>query len=167
MKAQGHVGKTDDGDSVYVEITVTTETKEVQTVTHETADKVTRVSIQGHYFAKGSRRTDISGGGQCVDMVAAVTKPAMGITGEDIARLVEIWKGWHLNDMRAGCAHQTVVYEEDKYGRNAPSLDKTPRCPETGYRYGHAWLYEEPPADVLADLVSIGAKLDGTDGGRD
>jgi hypothetical protein len=23
-----------------------------------------------------------------------------------IARLLEIWRGWHLNDMRAGCEHQ-------------------------------------------------------------
>lgn len=66
---------------------------------------------------------------------------------EDLRDLAE---HWHLNTMRAACAHQAPVYAPDRYGREVPSLDLTPACPETGYKYGHAWLVEPMPAEVLA-----------------
>jgi len=47
------------------------------------------------------RKTDIYMGGQCVDEVASLFP-------EDLKaqRMVSVWNLWHLNDMRAGCAHQ-------------------------------------------------------------
>jgi hypothetical protein len=165
-KAEGYVGSTADGDAVYVKMEVTTGAKQVQTVDHGGADEVTRISIIGHYFQKGSRRKDYSGVGQFSDMVAAIVQPAPGLTGENLARLAEIWRYWHLNDMRAGCVHvPDAVYRQGNYGSEL-DLDNTPRCPETGYRWGSAWLYEEPPAEVISDLTDIGDKLDGTDGLR-
>lgn len=166
MKFQGFIGKTTDGDAVYVEIEIDTTTvdRPVQTIHHDTVTEVARVSICGHYFHKGSRRKDWTGGGQCVNMVAAVTRPAVGLTAKDISRLVEIWNSQHLNDMRAGCAHQTPVFRKDM--PNQYDLDAVPPCPETGYRFGSAWLYEVPSPEALADLERIGALLDGEDGMR-
>jgi len=167
MRYQGFIGKTADGDAVYVEIKIDTKTLDnpVQTIHHEMVSEVTRVSIMGHYFHKGSRRKDWTGGGQCVDMVAAVTRRAVGITANDIAQLVKIWNSQHLNDLRAGCAHQIPVWREGKYGREY-DLDNTPACPETGYRFGSAWLYEVPSPEALAELERIGQLLDGEDGLR-
>lgn len=168
-KYRGRIGTTAVGEAAYVKIEITTGAKVVETIAHGTAEMVTRVSIVGHSFKRRSRRKDYDGeyAGQCSDMPAAVMVPAPGLTIDDLARLTEIWKRWHMNDMRPGCAHQgEPVYEETRFGRE-PSSTLTPRCPETGYRWGHAWLYEEPPADVLADLDRIGAELDGTDGLRE
>ena len=45
--------------------------------------------------------TDIVMGGQCVDTVAAFFP-----NDKKARRMVEIWRRWHMNDMRAGCEHQ-------------------------------------------------------------
>lgn len=60
----------------------------------------------------------------------------------ELEELAAIGEEWHLNGMRSGCAHQVPVYETDRFGHRVPSLDLTPACPETGYRYGSAWLVE-------------------------
>jgi len=169
MRYQGFIGKTDEGDAVYVEIETDTKTLDhpQQTVRHETVTEVTRVSITGHYFHMGSSRRDWTGGGQCVDMVKSIVSVAHGLTVMDVARLVEIWESQHLNDLHAACAHQTVAQPSggDRFDTNY-ALDNTPPCPETGYRYGSAWLYEVPSPEALADLERIGKLLDGEDGMR-
>jgi hypothetical protein len=65
------------------------------------------------------------------------------------------WDRWHLNTMRAGCAHQTVVWEDSRYGVR-PSLERTPVCPVSGYRYGSAWLVEVLPDTVLVKCREFG-----------
>jgi hypothetical protein len=166
MNARGYIGRTADGDNVYVEIKTEETAGTYETTDHRTVTGGVRVSIMGHHFEKGSRRKNWSGGGQCVDTVAAVVKPAPGVAREDVARLVEIWRAWHLNDMRAGCDHVPEPLFESSKGYPQADLVNTPACPASGYRYGHAWLYKQPPADVLADLARIGELLDGTDGMR-
>ena len=59
---------------------------------------------------------------------------------EELARLVVIWQRWHLNDMRAGCEHQT-----------GPEWDTE--------KYGSAWRREEVPAEIIAELEHIGATV--------
>jgi hypothetical protein len=54
-----------------------------------------RLSITGDY---------LGGTGQIYDELLA-TYPV------ESARLVEIWKRWHLNDMRAGCEHQCINWD--------------------------------------------------------
>lgn len=55
--------------------------------------------------------------------------------------VADLWDRWHLNDMRANCAHMP----DQTYHAGLT-------CPETGYQSGSAWLYEPIPAGVLADL---------------
>jgi hypothetical protein len=62
---------------------------------------------------------------------------------------------WHLSAMSAGCVHQTPVYANDRYGRNVPSLDQTPPCPITGYRYGHSWLVRVLPDGFLRNVQRL------------
>ena len=118
------------------------------------------------------RHTDIYTGGQCVDTVAAYFPD-----NAKAQRMVEIWKRWHLNDMRAGCEHQRAEkWEErridpkelpnhagnrDEQGIIAtwvlPSEHKdgslTKACPTCGYKYGSQWLREEIPPEVAKDIV--------------
>lgn len=105
------------------------------TVCLEETPRGERLAIQGAIW--NSTQTDILSGGQNVDtMVRLVRTPKM-------ARIAEVWRRWHLNDMRAGCAHQ-----------RGQAHEVGDLCESCGYRYGHSWLYEELPADIVAEVES-------------
>lgn len=140
-------GKTADGDRVYVSVRLGVTSRTAETVTHEAVTEVTRLSMTGAVFEPWKR--DASSAGQCTEALTEITEPASGLTLEAIEDMAAVWDRWHLNDLQAGCAHQEVVWETGPYGYRQPSLDLTPRCPETGYLYGHGWLYEPLPSDVL------------------
>jgi hypothetical protein len=101
-------------------------------------------------------------------------------------RLIEVWRRWHLNDMRAGCAHQRAEGWDRRpidpskpttaYGRHFPGqrqdswnllcwVDRAEHpegllsvpCPTCHYKYGSAWLREDVPEDVLTFLEGIPA----------
>lgn len=118
-------------------------------------------------------------GGQAIYEVEAVTEFAAGWSAERRDRLVSVWRAWHLNGLNAGCEHQRAAGWDkrpidpdkptDSYGihfegqRSAswnmltwvrpeehPEGLMTKACPECGYRFGTAWLFEELPAEVIA-----------------
>ena len=72
--------------------------------------------IDGRLSFSGSLDT-IDGGGSGGQIVEHLEADAEQIAGEpggrrgigpaDLSRLVELWRRWHLNDMRPGCEHQT------------------------------------------------------------
>jgi len=97
--------------------------------------------------------------------------------------LLDIWKKWHLNDMRPGCEHQMAEGWDKRpidptkptstYGKHFPGqkydswnmlawvrADEHPDgllskpCPTCGYKYGSAWRRVEVPAEVIAKLQS-------------
>lgn len=151
------IGRTDEGESVYVEARIEISNPGVwQTVEHEMATDPTTLAFSGVVIRKGGRPgrdADLVSAGQSVDYVRQITTPLAGWSAEDVAKLAENWDKWHLNTMRAGCAHQpaeSLVYEDDGYGGRRVDLKRTPACPVSGYRYGSAWLTEAVPADVLA-----------------
>lgn len=109
-----------------------------------------RLSISGSYGDPAGR---YGGGGQCRDIFDDPTFHAYW-PAERIARLREVWERWHLNDMRAGCEHQRAEGWSDRPidpSKPTDGLLGKP-CETCGYRYGTAWLSEEIPADVLADV---------------
>lgn len=71
-----------------------------------------------------------------------------GWTEEMYRKLLDIWKRWHLNDMRAGCSHQRAmslnIYEH---------LGKP--CPICGYKYGCGWIFEPVPDEVIEWLFNL------------
>ena len=146
--AKGFLGRTEDGDRVWIEIEIRESDRLAQTTEHETVESYRELAITGAVAGKGRRNADQWGQVRAT-AAGAMAKPAKGLTEDDVAQLVTVWKRWHLNGMQAGCAHQ---------GRG---MDTDP-CPETGYRYGHAWLVEELPADVEKWVRKFGDKLDGT-----
>lgn len=159
-KTQGYLGRTADGRRVYLGVQLTRQGGKHATTEHAHIDAIDCVSMMGHWFESRSRRRDFDGGGQCIEAAETIIDPAPGLSLADVRRLAELWRRWHLNDMRAACAHQAPVYDD----RGRPDLDATPACPVTGYRYGHAWLVEPVPAEVVAELRELADKLDGTDG---
>jgi len=90
--------------------------------------------------------------------------PASGWTVGYIRRFFDVWDRWHLNDMRAGTPKQEewlrqhpieVVYPESHYEKASKLLEEAGLNPDDGYRYGHAWLREEVPAEVLQFLADL------------
>jgi hypothetical protein len=115
--------------------------------------------------------------GQIREEVGNVRVFEAGWTPAMVARLVEVWDRWHLNDMQAASPRQRAwlelypvhaTYPESHYeltcaalaeaGLN-PDEDHTPTIPNVdttdGYRYGSAWLREDVPADVIEFLESL------------
>ncbi len=119
---------------------------------------------------------DILCGGQCYEEIADAFP-----NNPKVQRIVEIWKRWHLNDMRAGCEHQrSEGWAErpidpskplDSYGTHFEGQrqsswnmlawvrpDEHPEgllgapCPVCGYRYGSEWLHEELPAAIIDEV---------------
>ena len=73
--------------------------------------------------------------GQCQEALDNMVTYEAGWDHAKAMRLKAIWERWHLNGLRAGCAH---------------GLD----CPE-GYKYGSAWLVEPLPDDIVAELQEM------------
>lgn len=121
--------------------------------------------------------SDHQSGGQCEDEIARLFPG-----NASVLRLVEIWKVWHLNDMKAGCSHQraegwdkraidtskpTNTYIDHPGGGQGwnmcawVSVDRHPEgllgkpCSTCGYKYGTAWLVEALPAEVEAEVVAL------------
>jgi len=97
---------------------------------------------------------DWTSGGATLEPLAEITRYAPGWDAGKVAELIKLGQH-HLNGMTAGCDHQEIVWEHDRYGRRVPSLDRTPACPVTGYRYGHAWLVRELPEGFLARIRAL------------
>lgn len=134
-----------------------------------------RLSITG---VEGPRR-----GGDCrgscgqieMGLNVAEIEPAPGWDRAKIERFVELWRRWHLNDMRPGCEHQVgdawkshdvevknVITKRLETKRSSfVRVDEHPDgllckpCSVCGYKYGTEWKFESVPADVLDELRAL------------
>jgi hypothetical protein len=136
----------------------------------------TELSICGNVWnAAGS---DISSGGQCYDTITTLFP-----SNAKVQRLVELWKRWHLNGMKAGTREQEnflkdadikAVYPKSHYDLACAVLEKANLLTVTGgpevlnangamvrrnYRYGSAWLCEPLPSEVEAEIVALCGEL--------
>lgn len=155
----GYVGRTLDGDRLWIRVELRRQptARDWQTVDHRTVSDPLELGISGLVVPKG-RRT-VGGGGQTVrelGSVIAAERFADGMTAEDLGELFRVWKRWHSNAFRAGCVHQPKPSNTDE------GLAMDP-CPETGYRWGSAWLAEVLPDDVAEWVRGFAARLDGTE----
>ena len=92
-----------------------------------------------------TRNRSFQTGGQCIDDIAALYSD-----NDAVVRLCQLWRRWHLNNMRPGCEHQRA--SERVYEVSEP-------CEVCDYRYGSAWLHEDMPAEALAEVQSLIAVL--------
>ena len=125
----------------------------------------TELSICGSVWNCG--HTDILCGGQCLDTIAEyrdqLTDPEL------FDELLQLWEKYHLNGMHAGTPEQEQAIEEWKtegnrydydavcemlkmrglYEVNYTGLSIGRRYENEPYKYGHAWLVQSLPGDVL------------------
>jgi hypothetical protein len=191
-----------------------------------------RLSITGVEGPKSNG--DCAGGCGQIEMSLDGVKFREGWPADRVARLLALWREWHLNDMQAGCAHQRATWDVSEplaltdyswstqyhqlrtkaaagaltpqeyadYAALSPRVQavttaiKRPKtetsevafliaggwiipgksetkaagwvypeehpggllckpCEVCGYRYGSAWLKQEVPEDILAELLSF------------
>lgn len=151
------IGRKSDGEKVYVKARfehLRDRTPGVaqwrETTSHVKTTERLRVAFGGATVSKyGSITRDETwtGAGQCLTELLYLTNLANGWTVSSVKKLYETWTEWHLNDMQAGCDHQTPTGDRP--------LDTTPACPVTGYRYGTEWLFKPIPQDVFAWVSEV------------
>jgi hypothetical protein len=80
--------------------------------------------------------------------------------------LLDIWKRWHLNDLKAECEHQRILIpgiekkkgKEFFYASNLDNIWKIPemnKCPLCGYQYGSAWKKVKLPERVIKFIKEL------------
>lgn len=159
-RKSGYVGRTNDGSRVWLEIELRQQRQVAsrQTIEHEPASEHLELGISGLIKDKGARR--VSGAGQVVDDVRRIVEPAEGWTRAELHKLAEVWDRWHLNGLKAGCAHMPANAEVGK--TECPVQAADPKV-EKPYVYGTAWLIEALPEDVVKQVRTWAARLDGTE----
>lgn len=114
------------------------------------------------------RKTDIYVGGQCCEEVAAYFP-----NDKQAQRMLEIWRRWHLNDMKAGSpaqmqylkenpippedyAHPASYYTVASLVLERAGLNPDPDYLHEGkpYEYGSAWLKEELPPEIVQEIIT-------------
>ena len=109
------------------------------------------------------RLTDILAGGQINNELRRwlnKDKLILSISKDKLSRILDIWDRWHLNNLNTGCEHQKKLMNEIRkekgedffYASNYDSILKIPafnKCPECGYKYGSAWMFEPLPNEVI------------------
>ena len=91
--------------------------------------------------------------GQCADDITPSTT--------NQRRFLEIWRRWHLNDMKAGCSEQVLALEgfepttNDQYSETLEHLKGRGLDIVNGYSYGSGWLVEELPQEIKEEALHL------------
>lgn len=135
--------------------------------TGQTTPTYNELSICGTIW--NHRRTDCYCAGQCLDTIAEYIHAPL------FKELYKYWKLYHLNGMHAGAPEQEKAIEEWKqagnkydytaaceylksinlYEVNYTGLTVGRRYENESYKYGHGWIIQELPADVLERITAI------------
>lgn len=74
-------------------------------------------------------------------------------------KLVELWKRWHLNDLRAGDELQEGYLRAwgkgGGYEERCAALENAGILVHNGYKYGTSWKTEKVPSVVLMKLKTM------------
>lgn len=174
-----YLGETARGTFIYADIRLTpgteprTMTDHTQGVANEVAISFTELAVQRNPRTAPDRLFVSSGQIQAADRVIA--RRARGLSADTLALIERAWADDHLNTMQAACDHMTpdmlnptpeqlaaYLAEKPDAGRygNAVMHYRADRvaCPDTGYRYGHAWLTKAPNAADYAALAALVAE---------
>lgn len=132
-----------------------------ETVDHRTVTRPISFAISTHVW--NPKRDDHAGGGDGmregpIADVLANGKIADEFTRQDLSDLIAWTRQHHLNDMKAGCVHQTPVWPPEGSTENPTyyAMDHTPKCPVNGKGWGyHGWLIEPLPFGLVDQIVTL------------
>ena len=112
---------------------------------------------------QGEENVDICGWQCSQDIFTFFTSHPQEMTKEntELLELLQLWRRWHLNDLRAGTDVQRKAlrawegFLKADYTASCNYLESIGLLEERGYKYGHAWLFERVPNEVLNQLTDI------------
>lgn len=156
------VGTTATGERVLMsgEVRRQPEARTAQTIDHQEIADPETLSLTSAVFKgkKNISRNHITSGATLAHL-GRIAKPAPGYTLAEARELYRIGKRWHLNTMSAACAHMDMKAPEVAGIKDSGKLlDMGITCPETGYKWGTAWLVEPLPADIRARFIELMSK---------
>jgi hypothetical protein len=145
------IGVRNTGKKAYVELEINQETdsRTKQTTTLETITGCKSLSICGNGGQNREETADIKG------------YKELFVSESDLQTIITIWDKWHLNDMKAGTVKQQAFIEEweksNKYEYSAvcEALKTAGLYEDNNYKYGHAWLVEPLPEEVITEITVI------------
>jgi len=146
-----YTGISNKSKKMYVELTINqeSETREKQTTTLETITAYKSLSITGTNGQNREETADIN------------NYKELFVSQEDLQTIINIWEKWHLNDLKAGTEKQQAFIKEweqnNKYEYSAvcEALKKAELYEDNNYKYGHAWLVNPLPEEVITEITSI------------
>jgi hypothetical protein len=150
------VGKHPEGWLV-VNLRLETKLKDVETIEHEKVNSYIEFAASGAIWPRRNS-PDCVRGGQMLDELWN-SKQVAPWGQVDLYCLWGIWTRWHLNSMKAACAHQHVLHESSR-GYDQMDLKNTKPCYETGYKLGSKWLYEPIPDRIITEWCQAEATAD-------
>ncbi len=144
-----YTGITNKGKKMYVELTINQEadTRTAQTTTLQPITAYKSLLIVG------------TGGRE--ETADIKNYKELFITEQDLKTITDIWQKWHLNDTKAGTVKQQAFIDEWKTNN---SYDYTAACEalkeaglyeDNGYKYGHSWLVDPLPEEVIKEITDI------------
>ena len=112
---------------------------------------------------QGEENVDICGWQCSQDILMFFASHPQEMTKEnaELLDLLKLWRRWHLNDLCAGSNIQKEAlltwegHSEADYKASCNYLESIGLLEERGYKYGHAWLFERVPNEVLNQLTDI------------
>lgn len=120
---------------------------------------VPELSMTGNIW--NGRHSDIISGGQNLEEIGKLFSG-----NKDLKRLIEIWREYHSNDLKAGTKKQSEAIEKWEAEGNKYDYDKAIEhlksiglYEDNGYKYGHGWLYQPIPESVIKEVQSLSEKL--------
>jgi hypothetical protein len=127
-----------------------------ETIEHEKIEAPVCLSLTSAVF-KGKKNTSRNHiiSGATLEHLGKIVAPAPGFTLDEARELHAIGTRYHLNTLKAACVHMDMDTPECKGKDVGALLDQNIVCPETGYRWGSAWLVEPLPEEIQARFTQL------------
>ncbi len=156
--------KTFENDSVRVEVTMELRERDDSRGYKDIyGNKVTsfvELSLVGEVWYKTSNGRLLHESHSCGQIRSELSKAFS--ENADVQELCALWERWHLNGMRAGNAKQNEFLAMEftatnpyTYNKACKALKNAGLYEHEGYKYGHAWLCEELPEEVIKRVREI------------
>lgn len=125
----------------------------------EFTDWETKTTLVGYEFsACGS---GLGYGGQCLDHFKEHAEQYIidESRRELFNRVFDVWNKYHLNTLQAGTKRQTEFLKENgylgkDYKEKCDFLKENNLYEDNGYKYGHGWLGQPIPEDIIKEVLS-------------
>lgn len=107
---------------------------------------------------------DCCGGGSiCNNIILGLINEAPNGDFSDLRKILKIWSRWHCNEYNPGSDKQRAAIEKFeaefqkdlKYEEACEFLKLIDLYEDRGYKYGHPWLYEKVPNEVIEEAANL------------